>query len=204
MAAIGKILDRVITEFSPSRGVQRLRARQQAKVLMNYDAATKGRRAAGWKRTGTDADAAANGSREAIRNLARDFVRNRPYAARYVDVVATNVVGTGIQFSVRHDDLDRAGQIDAVLRQHMGTTDIDARGECDMAQLQRIIIRGVVVDGEILARRRDFFPLEIAGQLVHHRKQTLGLFAWRSGYQVPCRCHQPQRFVADSGGGPWA
>ena len=154
MAAIGKILDRVITEFSPSRGVQRLRARQQAKVLMNYDAATKGRRAAGWKRTGTDADAAANGSREAIRNLARDFVRNRPYAARYVDVVATNVVGTGIQFSVRHDDLDRAGQIDAVLRQHMGTTDIDARGECDLSQLQRIIIRGVVVDGEILARRR--------------------------------------------------
>lgn len=113
----------------------------------------KVRRAAGWKRTSTDADAAANGSREAIRNLARDFVRNRPYAARYVDVVATNVVGTGIQFSVRHKDLDKGGQIDAVLRQHFGTTDIDSRGECDLAQMQRIVFRGVVVDGEILARR---------------------------------------------------
>ena len=40
------------------------------------------------------------------------------------------------------------------------------------------------------------FPMEVAGQLVHHRKQAVGLLAGRSGYGRPGRSDQPLGPVA--------
>lgn len=154
MGWIGKALDRVISEFAPVAGSKRMMARRATGLAMNYDAASRGRRTQGWKAPSTDADAAAFGARERLRQLSRDMVRNRPYAARAREVVVSNVVGTGIVPSVVHADQKKQLQIWEVLKAHLLTPALDARGELDLYAQQEVVIGTVFTDGEILARRR--------------------------------------------------
>jgi len=84
-------LDRAVGFFSPAAGLRRATARAQTAIVMNYDAASRGRRTYGWKAPATAADAAAFGSRARLRQLSRDMMRNRAYAARARDVVVANV-----------------------------------------------------------------------------------------------------------------
>lgn len=154
MGWIGTALDRVIGEFAPEAGRQRVMSRKALGLAMNYDAASRGRRTEGWKAPATDADAAALGSRARLRQLSRDMVRNRPFAARAREVVVANVVGTGIVPSVVHDKVEVQRQIMDVLRAHLLTPALDARGELDLYALQEVVMGTVFTDGEILARRR--------------------------------------------------
>lgn len=180
-------LDRVILELSPARGHARIRAKSAARVLMNYDAATTGRRAHGWKAPGSSAEAAAMGSRARMRNLARDFVRNRELAQRAVAVIASNVVGTGIAPAINlpkdlagRDDLK--AEIEAAIGDHLMTTAIDAQGLHNLPSFQRLAMATVVTDGEILFRRRwrnnEFrrglvLPFQIEALEADHLDETL-------------------------------
>lgn len=152
MGWIGKALDAVIAEVAPVTGGRRMVARQA--LTMNYDAASRGRRTEGWKAPATDADAAAFGRRERLRQLSRDMVRNRPYAARAREVVVSNVVGTGIVPSVVHENAETQAKIWAVLKEHLLTPALDARGELDLYAQQEVVMGTVFTDGEVLARRR--------------------------------------------------
>lgn len=145
-------IDKTVLFFNPTAGQKRLAARAKADLLMSYDAASRGRRTAGWRAPATDADTAAKGSRERLRQLSRDMIRNRPYAKRAQDVVTLNVVGPGITFSVR--DVSNRDAIEKVLKAHFLSSDIDARGECNLFTLQTIVMNAVVSDGEVLLRRR--------------------------------------------------
>ncbi|WP_339112279.1 phage portal protein [Thioclava sp. GXIMD2076] len=150
-------IDRMVSFFSPEAGYKRLRARAGAAQLMNFDAASRGRRTYGWKAPGSSADAAAFGHRARMRNLSRDMIRNRPYAARGRDVVVANVVGEGITPSIRMEGGQGKGQdktqVEAAL-QHLLTPDIDALGEYDLFEMQGIVMSTVFADGEVLVRRR--------------------------------------------------
>jgi len=151
-----KWLDRAVLMVSPERGLARLKARSAARALMNYDAASKGRRTFGWKSPSTSADGAATGSRKRLRNLSRDFMRNRPLAVRGRDVTTVNVVGTGIRPSVQMEKKDAAKAEDAaeILQKHLLTPAIDTYGVSDILGLQFQIMNAVFTDGELLARRR--------------------------------------------------
>jgi hypothetical protein len=61
-----------------------------------YEGATAGRRAYGWYAASTDANVELMGALIWLRNRSRDLIRNNPYAARAVEELAGNVVGTGI------------------------------------------------------------------------------------------------------------
>lgn len=148
------VIDRVIGYFAPEAGLRRLTARAQTNVVMNYDAASRGRRTYGWKASATSADAAAFGSRERLRQLSRDMVRNRAYAARAKDVVVANVVGEGIQPSVRSDKDSDKKTITSLMRQHLLTNLIDTGEEYDLLEIQQICMGTVFTDGEVLVRRR--------------------------------------------------
>ncbi|NEX45191.1 phage portal protein [Pseudotabrizicola algicola] len=150
----GRALDSVIGVFAPKAQLERTKARLQTAHLMNYDGATRGRRADGIKAPATDGDAAAYGQRPRLRNVSRDMIRNHPYAARARDVVVANVVGTGIVWSVEHEDEKKREQIAEVLKAHLNTPAIDARGECDLWEMQAVVMSAVFSDGEVLARRR--------------------------------------------------
>ncbi|MEP5730373.1 MAG: phage portal protein [Sulfitobacter sp.] len=149
-------LDRAILSLSPERGLRRIKAKSAANAVMNYDAASRGRRTSGWKAPATAADASAFGNRPRLRNLSRDMIRNRPYAARAQSVVTGNVVGTGIMPSVEMDPENQASSEAALkfLKSHLMTTAIDAAGVNTLPGLQTQVMNAVFSDGEVLARQR--------------------------------------------------
>src|SRR5208282_1793447 len=61
-----------------------------------YEGATAGRRVHGWYASSADANVELMGALIWLRNRSRELIRNNPYAARAVDELAGNVVGTGI------------------------------------------------------------------------------------------------------------
>ncbi|WP_273281064.1 phage portal protein [Pseudooceanicola atlanticus] len=147
-------IDRAILAVSPRRGLERVRAKAKASVLMNYDAASKGRRTYGWKAPASAADAAAGANRSRLRYLSRDMIRNRSLAVRGQNVVTGNVVGTGIMPSVRMDGDADATEAMEVIRDHLLTPAIDAYGVNALPGLQTQVMNAVFGDGEILVRRR--------------------------------------------------
>lgn len=148
------LIDRAIGYFAPEAGLRRASARAQTAVVMNYDAASRGRRTYGWKAPATAADAAAFGSRARLRQLSRDMVRNRAYAARARDVVVANVVGEGIVPSIRSSSENAKSTVEDLLKRHLLTNDIDSLGEYDILEMQQICMSAVFTDGEVLLRRR--------------------------------------------------
>lgn len=150
------VIDRVVDYFAPKAGLARIKARAQSSVIMNYDAASRGRRTYGWKSPATAADAAAYGQRPQLRQLSRDMIRNRPMAARAQSVVTGSVVGTGIVPSLNMpgvNDAEKAAAFET-LRAHLWSADIDALGENTLFGLQTIAMNTVFSDGEIFVRQR--------------------------------------------------
>ena len=150
------VIDRVVNFFAPQAGLSRIKARAQSSVLMNYDAASKGRRTYGWKSPATAADAAAYGQRPQLRQLSRDVIRNRPLAARAQSVITGSVVGTGIVPSLNMSGASEEAKQAAfdTLRKHVWSPNIDALGENTLFGLQTIVMNTVFSDGEIFVRQR--------------------------------------------------
>jgi lambda family phage portal protein len=154
----GNWLDRAIGFVSPTRALERERARfrlaRVSTARAEYDGATKSRRAEGWRRRVTDANAEIGRATRLLRETARDMVRNNPHAARAVSVLAANIVGPGITFQVR-----RNGTVDsrlqAIAQELFETTKCDADGRHDLYGLQLIAARAIVESGACLVRYRQ-------------------------------------------------
>ena len=136
-----------------------------------YDGATFGRRSAGWRRTARDANGELSPAvMAALRGIARDLVRNNPWAARGVATIANNLVGTGITFQVyRNGKVD--DRLNAIARRHFDTTACDSAGRHDLYGLQLQAARTIVESGEVIMRRRwrrmsDRLPLPVQLQVL--------------------------------------
>lgn len=166
-----KSLERLIAQLAPAAAARRARARlafeRDSRILeavstRRYDGASRGRRTKGWRAPSSSADLAIGGARVLMRDRSRDLVRNNTWAARTVDVVVNNVVGTGIRPQARpvraERDSDRAkGDVERIAqlwREWAETTACDANGRLDFYGLQAQALRGVVESGEVLIRRR--------------------------------------------------
>lgn len=90
------VLDRAIEIFSPSTAVRRAQARMALEMARGYDAAQVGRRTSGWRAGGGSATAEIAPGLERMRNRCRDMVRNNEYAAKALDSLVADTVGTGI------------------------------------------------------------------------------------------------------------
>jgi len=134
-------LDRAIFWASPKRGARRILARQAIQSL-GYEGARGGRRTEGWVATGASADAESQAVITTLRNRARSLVRDNAYAARAVDVKASNTVGTGITAEVDSKPLDKAW--------NAFVDGCDADGHCDLYGLQNVIERCRMESGEAL------------------------------------------------------
>ncbi|MEM7400067.1 MAG: phage portal protein [Pseudomonadota bacterium] len=110
-------LDRAVMAISPRAGYDRLRYRNAARVIQNYDAAGTGRRSRSWNPTATDADAAA-ARRLRLAFVSRDMIRNTPYAVRARSCITNNVVGTGIKPSFEGSEAT-VGTAKELLRAHL-------------------------------------------------------------------------------------
>jgi capsid protein len=91
-------LDRAIGLVAPERQLRRLRARVVADVaLRHYEGAAVGRRTQNWNRASGDANAVFRGATLArLREVARDLVRNNPYAESALTTIGDHAVGDGI------------------------------------------------------------------------------------------------------------
>lgn len=139
------ILDRAIAFVSPSLGMKRLQARASLQRL-NYDAARKGRRTAGWKTTGASANAVISQDLPTLRQLSRDLYRNNPLAKRAVTEIATRAIGTGIQAQPRTSNEKINLRIAEAWNQWAEQTGYYAQ--------QELMLRGILVGGESLYRKR--------------------------------------------------
>jgi lambda family phage portal protein len=135
-----------------------------------YDAGSAARRVQGWNAPGTDATAAITNP-TAIRNRARDLVRNNPWAAKALMTIVNNAIGFGIRCQVQAASKVRKQKVQAIWRAWAETTACDADGSHDFYGLQALAFRSLVESGECLIRLRprrveDGLPVPLQLQVI--------------------------------------
>ena len=106
----------------------------------------------------TAVNADLDGTLVILRARARGLVQNHEYGRRALTLIGNNVIGAyGPVLQVRAKQDVREG-LDTVansaIESHWAkwSTQCDARGQCDLAHLERLAIKGVARDGETLVR----------------------------------------------------
>ena len=117
-----------------------------------YDGATAGRRAYGWYANSTDVNVELMGSLIWLRNRSRDLIRNNPYAARAVEELAGNVVGTGIVPKAKTGNAGIDKLIDAEWPFFAEACDTPQR--LDFYGMQTLTVRTMAESGEAIVRFR--------------------------------------------------
>lgn len=159
-------IDKLTAPFAPRWTARRVRARIALDALAGYDAASYGRRTAGWKRPSTDANAELRGALATLRSDARELIRNNAFAESALSTIVNHTCGGwGIAASTKHK------QAAELWKAWAGTTACDADGRQDFAGLQKTVMRTVVESGECLVRRRlrrpeDNLPIPLQLQVL--------------------------------------
>jgi lambda family phage portal protein len=168
-------LERAIAAVSPATALQREQSRQQMSAMREarnlYEGATLGRRGASFKRSQKDINSELRGDLHRLREGSRDLIRNNAYAARGVQAITHNMIGTGIIPQSRARTQTAQGTSERLAREHLDTTAIDAAGRHDLYGLEALVARTVVESGECIIRRRrrrmsDGLPLPFQLQVL--------------------------------------
>ena len=159
---IASLLDRVILAVAPRRGLDRIEARTRAGIVMNFDAASNGRRVKGWKAPATDADAASLAGRATLRQRARDMIRNAPFARRAQAVVTNNIVGSGIAPSLTGGRARQREAAAKVILPFLNSVALDAHRRLNLRAMQTVVANAVFESGEVLVLRRTLRPADVA------------------------------------------
>ena len=156
------LLDKAISVVAPRAALQRVRSRVALELTtgylerhaqrFRYEGATAGRRAYGWYAASTDANVELMGSLIWLRNRSRDLIRNNPYAARAVEELAGNVVGTGIVPKAKTGNAGIDKIIDAEWPFFAEACDTPQR--LDFYGMQTLTVRTMAESGEAILRFR--------------------------------------------------
>lgn len=118
-----------------------------------YEAASFGKRTMGWDRTNRGAVADHTPSLRNLRGTSRDLVRNNPYAKRAVEVIASNIIGSGIQPAFM-GKTTLLNQVKTDWRRWAGKTVCDFNENLNFYGIQKQVIRAVVESGDALIVKR--------------------------------------------------
>jgi len=161
-------LDRAVGAIAPQWQLRRVRARLATElVLRHFDAASAGRRTQGWRRASGDANATTAPFVGRLRDVARDLVRNNPYAESALSTIVDHTIGWGLVAKPQPANTRAMATWNA----WANTTACDADGRHDFAGLQKLVMRSVVEAGEVLVRRRfrrpeDNLPIPLQLQVL--------------------------------------
>lgn len=151
------IIDRLVSFVNPEAGAKRARARLLEGIFTDgerkFDSAGGGRRN-NWKATSTSANAEIGQASRALRDRHRDMARNNPYVRKAIEVIAANVVGTGIKPSIQDTRTRALRSTKASWRAWADTTLCDFEGRKTFAGIQRLVMRSVAESGEVFVRSR--------------------------------------------------
>ena len=95
---------------------------------------------------------------EALRARARDLEQNNDYASRYLNLVETNIVGEGIklQSKARTNKGKLDNRVNRIIEREFtdwtSAKNCSRDGRLDWADIQRLVVRSVCRDGEVLVR----------------------------------------------------
>lgn len=146
--------DRALLQLAPRRAADRLRARILAETLVrHYEAAQGGYRTEHWKKVASDANAATAAGLHTLRNVARDLVRNNPWAKRGKQVIANNTVGWGLVPTPVRAGTRAQKRARSVWARWGETIQCDVAGQLNVYGIQRLAIETIVESGEVLIRR---------------------------------------------------
>jgi len=162
------IIDDIIGFLSPRAGFKRIQYRRALNVAKEakrkFEGATKGRRTEGWKTYSTSANAENGPALSILRDRSRDLVRNNPYAARGIQVIASNVIGKGIIPAIKTNNQTNES-LQNTWKAWGESTACDYDGKNDFYGLQRLIMRAVSESGECFLRLRrttsDILPAQL-------------------------------------------
>jgi len=176
-------IDKVISYFSPQKGLARDQARFKSDALnakSGYDAAGKGRRNTWFRGSDSSANTETRASLITLRGRSRELVRNNPYAHRAIEARVSNVVGGGIIPAARCDNKKRQENAQRLMQAFIHQCDAD--GVNNLFGLQALAIRAQSEGGEALFLRQFVndpklaVPLKIRvleGDFIDHTKEGL-------------------------------
>lgn len=155
------LFERALLSVAPTWAAGRAKGRREfmqheaaTAVLRKYEAASTGRRTDGWNRPATSARAEVSVSAAMLRNGARQLVRDNGHAANALNVLESNVIGTGIRprFVGVSDQQERL--IKELWESHCESETSGAEEIGNFYDRQSLGFRTIVESGSVLARRR--------------------------------------------------
>lgn len=144
--------------LSPAWAAKRAASRMALDVLSkkrNYEAGRPNRATAGWRASrNTSANTEIKFDLSWLRDRSRDLVRNNPYAKKAIQVITTNVIGTGIRPSIAKDTLSKAQErkLMNAWRAWAETKQCDYNGQFDFYGLMMQAWRGAAESGDSFLR----------------------------------------------------
>lgn len=151
-------IDRSISYLFPRWGVMRARARfqlYQYEKFRSYEAASKGRRTAGWKGTNASVNTEIRQSILALRAFSRQAIRNNEYCGRAQGAYVDNVVGTGIHLKMDFGSDRKEKEAMSLWREWaLQSSDSDYHRVSTFHALQDILEHSLFEVGELFAVKR--------------------------------------------------
>ncbi|MAY85573.1 MAG: phage portal protein [Pseudooceanicola sp.] len=174
-----RYLNGVIAPFAPAFALQREVALTKREMLQSraehYQGAGRGPRGKDFRANRSDAVEAMRASRSRLSWVGRDMLRNNPRVVTIQRRLRGNVIGAGIRPNVKWlgnaADDPRKARVEALIRSHCLSTSFDADGLLTLLGMQGLAFASMVVDGEVLLRRRyrrleDGYPLNFQVQVL--------------------------------------
>lgn len=155
-------LDRAVAYLAPRHGLERLRARAAfAELSRAYEGASRGARLGGWKTSSESASTVGLGELATLRHRSRYVFRNIGWAKQAVRVATNNVVGAGVVPRILaapgaggRGEAAKLAARNLWRRWAASGTEAHTRRRLSLYGIQRLAMRSVGVDGEVLIRRR--------------------------------------------------
>lgn len=156
MGAKLNLLDKAISLLSPQTALSRARARVALQLVNKrfFEGASKGRRTDGWKTPSTSATSEIANASPALRDRARDLVRNNSFATKGLQVIVSNTIGYGIRAQIKSASNRGLDAVKSAWKNWAETTACDHNGRKDYYGLQAQVMRTVAESGEALVVRQ--------------------------------------------------
>lgn len=153
------LFDRFISFFSPVSALRRQSARNHLRLISGnmrkYEGASKSNRLSLWNPGDSSASEEVRAGALSLRQRARELRRNNPYAHRIIQVITTNVVGTGIKpvFDIKNKALKKFFT-DSWKSWADKSTECDFDDFQNLQGIQSMIMDAVVESGECFIIRK--------------------------------------------------
>lgn len=144
------LLDRLIETVAPGVAAKRARARLAIEAIRAYEGGRLTSRSARWRAPSTGPNAEIGPHLTRLRDRARKMVRDNPYAARLVSVLAAHQVGYGIRPRPNTGDDALDSRVAALWDEWCASCDVS--GMADFYGLQLLAARTRAEGGEALLR----------------------------------------------------